>query len=146
MKKGAPMKRRLSAGFTLIEMMVVIVILGVLATVLVINFQGRDDKAKQQVTKTVLESISNQIEMFKMDHNQYPQSLNDLRQRPSYVEDTDWTNSYLKKSAKDGWGRDLHYDVPGPGGHPFKLYSLGRDDQVGGTGFDTDLSNIEEIQ
>jgi general secretion pathway protein G len=139
-------KRKRSAGFTLIEMMVVIVILGVLALVLVVSFAGKDDKAKKQVTKTVIMAVSNAITEFKMDHNQYPQSLNDLRQRPSFVEDGDWSGQYLQKSAKDGWGRDLHYDVPGPGGYPFKLYSLGADDQVGGVGFDTDLSNIEEIE
>ena len=81
------MKKRLSGGFTLIEMMVVIVILGVLALVLVVSFAGKDDKAKKAATRSIIEQVSNQIEEFKMDHGQYPRSLEELRRRPDFVSD-----------------------------------------------------------
>ncbi len=138
------MKKRVSAGFTLIEMMVVIVILGVLALVLVVSFAGKDDKAKKAATRSIIEQVSNQIEEFKMDHGQYPRSLEELRRRPDFVSDDDWTGPYLKKTPKDGWGRDFHYEVPGPSSHPYQLYSLGADDQPGGKGFNADISNIQE--
>ncbi len=138
------MKKRLSGGFTLIEMMVVIVILGVLALVLVVSFAGKDDKAKKAATRSIIEQVSNQIEEFKMDHGQYPQSLEELRRRPGFVSDDDWTGPYLKKKPKDGWGREFHYESPGPDGYGFQIYSLGADDQPGGKGFDADLSNIQE--
>ncbi len=138
------MRKKLTGGFTLIEMMVVIVIVGLLATVLIVSFAGKDDKAKKKVTEANIEQISSQIEEFKLDHGQYPRSLEELRRRPDFVNDDNWTGPYLKRAAKDGWGRDFHYDRPGPSGHAYHLYSLGADDQQGGKGFDADISNIDE--
>ena len=60
------------------------------------------------------------------------------------IDEDDWSGRYLPRSLKDGWGRDLHYKIPGPAGNPFQLYSLGADNQPGGKGVNADISNIDE--
>ncbi len=105
---------------------------------------GKDDHHKQIVTRSILENVDLTIQEFKMDHGRYPDHLEDLLQRPGYVAKEEWNGPYMRKPARDGWGRDMHYDVPGPGGRPYHLYSLGADDLPGGEESNADISNIEE--
>ncbi|MBV8882203.1 MAG: prepilin-type N-terminal cleavage/methylation domain-containing protein, partial [Planctomycetaceae bacterium] len=75
-------KTRSRAGFTLVEMMVVIVIIGILATVVIVNIGGKADTAKMKATEAIIKQLGGQMEMFKLDQNRYPESLNDLYKMP----------------------------------------------------------------
>ncbi len=101
------------------------------------------DKARQAVTRVLLQRVANLIMEFKMDTGKYPKDLRELVVRPSSIPEEDWRGPYLKRTPRDGWSYDLHYEVPGPEGFPFHLYSLGADDQPGGTGSDADISNLD---
>lgn len=137
------LKRRVRAGgFTLVEMMVVIVIIGILATILIVNLGGKTDKAKSTYTVGILEQVDNAIELFKAENNRYPQALEELVSMPSDVDANVW-QPYLKRYPLDGWDQEFIYHVPGSGGHPFDLLSLGADGREGGEGFDRDLWSRE---
>ena len=131
------MKKRCD-GFTLIELMVVIVILGLLTVMLIVGYADRDQPPRQVATRALLKQVSSQISMFRMDHHQYPENLNDLVFRPSYVEAEGWT-PYLSERPLDGWDNELVFQVPGQDGFPFDVVSYGADGQPGGEGFDEDL-------
>lgn len=138
------MKSKRTAGFTLIEMMVVIVIIGILAAVLITTISGRADKAKFEATKAKMAQISMKCEEFKTYHNEYPKQLGDLVRMPGYVDPKTWpAGGYFPKmeDLKDGWGKEFIYRAPGSGGHPFDLVSLGEDGRQGGDGYAADLSN-----
>lgn len=130
------------AGFTLIEMMVVIVIIGLVAAVAVVVLAGRADKAKAETTKAMIEQISQACEQFKLNHNKYPESLEDLLRKPSDIDPKEWpTGGYLKKEPKDGWGNKFLYRKPGTNGQPFDLISMGEDNREGGEGYAADIWN-----
>jgi general secretion pathway protein G len=129
------------AGFTLVEMMVVIVIIGILATVVIVNIGGKADTAKVKATEAIIKQIAGQMEMFKLDQNRYPENLNDLFRQPGYVEGKKWPpGGYITEPPVDGWGRDLLLRVPGPDGAPFDIISLGEDNREGGEGPAADIT------
>ena len=133
-------------GFTLIELMVVVAIIGLLAAFLLPSIVGQSDKAKWNITKGLVAELKAQVGMFKLSHNQLPANLNDLLHRPSYVNAEDWPqDGYISSSdiLKDAWGRDFIYQVPGTGGYSFDLGSYGGDGTEGGTGMDKDIWNHE---
>ena len=131
------MKKRCD-GFTLIELMVVIVILGLLTVTLIVGYGGKGEEARQKLTRPLLKQVSDQISMFRIDHSQYPEHLNDLVFRPTYVDAEGW-NPYLTERPLDGWDNELVFQVPGQDGFPFDVVSYGADGQPGGEGFDEDL-------
>ena len=132
------------AGFTLVEMMVVIVIIGILATVLITQISGKADRAKVEASKAIIRQVADAVEMFKLDHDKYPERLDDLVRMPAYVDARKWSRGgYLKKSPRDGWDRELIYRFPGTGGQPFDVISLGEDGREGGEGYAEDLWNHE---
>lgn len=129
-------------GFTLIEVMVVIVILAILAGLVVPSVVGQSDKARVGSTQTVLSSTSNAIDMFKVDNGRYPttqEGLNALITPPQGVKN--WPEGgYIKGGfPKDGWDKELQYIVPGQNGKPYDLFSLGADGKEGGEGIDADI-------
>jgi len=127
-------------GFTLVEMMVVIVIIGILATVVIVNISGKADKARVEATQSLLKTLGGQMEMFKLDHNRYPDSLMDLYKMPSYIDPKKWPpGGYITEVPLDGWGREFLLRFPGPDGSPFDIISLGEDGREGGDGFAADL-------
>jgi len=133
---------RRTSGFTLVEMMVVIVIIGILATVLITQISGRADKAKVEATKAIVKQVADAAEMFKLDHNRYPERLDDLMRMPAYVDGRKWPpGGYLKKLPRDGWDRELVYRVPGSAGQPLDVVSFGEDGREGGEGYAEDLWN-----
>ena len=142
-------KRNPQAGFTLIELMVVIVILGLLAGLTIPRFIGESDKARVGTAKTQIVSLETALKMYKLDNGQYPsteQGLKALVEPPTVGNlPKSWrSGGYLEKGRvpKDPWKNDFVYISPGAHGD-FDLISLGADGEPGGEGFDADINNWE---
>lgn len=143
---GASMKNLSSnrparrAGFTLAEMMVVIVIIGLLATLVVPNVVGFLSRALGGKVKSDINQICNAIDNYAVQNAaQYPESLEDLINPP------EGQPAYLKAKSipKDPWKREYRYDPPSvTGTGQYRVYTLGKDDSEGGEGEDADIDNI----
>lgn len=132
-------------GFTLIEIMVVVVILGILAAMVVPKILSRPDQAKVTVARADIEAISQALELFRLDNGFYPtldQGLEALTQKPSSPpEPRNWNpEGYLKKVPLDPWGNPYMYLQPGNHGK-YDLYSFGANGREGGEGLDADIVN-----
>jgi general secretion pathway protein G len=146
MKKN---KHRKQAGFTLIELMVVVVIIAILAGLVIPRFMGETDKAKQAKAKMQIESLESALKMYKLDNGSYPtteQGLKALVETPTVGNlPKNWRQGgYLEKGKvpKDPW--DHEYVYVSPGSHSdFDLSSLGADGEPGGEEFDKDINNWE---
>lgn len=130
------------AGFTLIEIMVVVVIIGILTAMIGANIFGRVDQARITAAQADIQSISNAIQMYKLDNYNYPsteQGLQALVTKPSgEPEAKNWNkDGYLPKLPVDPWGNEYLYISPGSHG-PFDLSSQGPDAK---TGTEDDVSN-----
>jgi general secretion pathway protein G len=133
-----------SRGFTLIEIMVVMVILGLLVAIVAPNIMGRSDQAKVTVAETQLSNIANALDLYRLDNSHYPstqQGLEALVSRPTgSPEPKNWNpDGYLKSVPEDPWGAEYQYVSPGTEG-PYDLYSFGSDGQPGGEGDAADIS------
>jgi general secretion pathway protein G len=131
-------------GFTLIELMVVILILGILAALIVPKMIGRTGEAKVAKAKSDISTLSNLINTFRLDNDRYPtteEGLQALRTPPSDARN--WKGPYATKDIpNDPWGNPYEYSYPGATGtESFALRSLGADGQPGGEG---DAADIEE--
>jgi general secretion pathway protein G len=136
-----PLKKSRQDGFTLVEMMVVIVIIGILATVVIVNIGGKADKAKVETTTAIIKQLGGQMEMFKLDNNRYPENLADLYRMPSYVDPKKWpAGGYVTEPPQDGWGHEFILRIPGPDNSPFDIISYGEDNREGGEGFAADIA------
>ena len=129
------------SGFTLIEILIVVVILGILGAVVVPNILSRPDTARVQAAQTDLRALSQTLEIYRLDNFQYPsseQGLESLVDRPSgFPEPKNWNpEGYLKKLPTDPWGTPYLYEKTGSS---YSLISLGADGQEGGEGFDADI-------
>ena len=131
------------AGFTLIEVMVVIVILGVLAALIVPNVMGRGEKAKVDTTAITLKTVAGALKQYKIDNGKYPSmqdgGLNALITKPESAKN--WLpDGYLYGHYPiDSWDNDIQYVIPGSEGRPYDLYSFGADGQSGGEENDADI-------
>jgi len=129
-------------GFTLIEIMVVVVILGILASVVVPRIMDNPDKARVAKAKQDIRAIESALDIYKLDNFTYPgteQGLEALVQKPSDA--ANWkTGGYVKKLNKDPWGRDYQYLSPGQHGE-IDIYSLGADGAPGGEGVNADIAS-----
>ena len=146
MKKNRYSKQ---AGFTLIELMVVIIILGVLAGMIIPRVMGRPDEARQAKAKIQIESFESALKLYKLDNGNYPtteQGLKALVEAPAAGNlPKNWRQGgYLEKGKvpKDPWGNDFVYVSPGSHGD-FDLSCLGKDGEAGGEGVDKDINNWE---
>ena len=135
-------KRRNQRGFTLLEIMVVVAILGLLAAMIVPNVIGQGEQAKVDIAKTNMSRIVQQLDMYKFNNGRYPSTEEGIRalvERPASAKK--WPEGgYLPQIPQDPWGNDYVYLSPGVDG-PFDLYSLGADGAEGGTGVDADISS-----
>lgn len=135
----------LARGFTLLEVMVVIVILGILASLVVPNLLGNKEKADQQKVVTDLVALENSLDMYKLDNSVYPsteQGLQALVSKPAGTpEPRNYRNGgYIKRLPQDPWGNEYQYLSPGEQGE-IDIYSLGADGQEGGEGTAADIGN-----
>lgn len=128
-------------GFSLVELLVVIVIIGLLATVVMINVLPSQDKAMQGKAKADIATLSQAIEMYRLNTLRYPsasEGLNALLGGTSATPGA--TGGYIRKLPKDPWGNDYQYRQPGQHG-AFDVYSLGSDGTEGGEGDAADLGS-----
>jgi general secretion pathway protein G len=136
--------RTLTRGFTLIEIMVVVVILAILGALVAPQILGRIDEARVTKAKADLRLYASALDMYRMDNFKYPSTdygLEALVKKPSDPNLTNWrADGYVQLIQKDPWGHDYVYVSPGTNGAAFDLYSLGADGAVGGTGLDADIS------
>ncbi len=137
--------KKKSSGFTLIEIMVVLVILGMLVAAIAPQILGRTDQAKVTVAKQDVRTLSNALDLYKLDNFSYPsteQGLKALVSKPSgFPEAKNWNaDGYIQRLPKDPWDREYVYISPGVNG-PFDVYSQGADGQDGGEGYDADIGN-----
>jgi general secretion pathway protein G len=142
--------RRRQRGFTLIEIMIVVVIIGLLAAIIAPNLLGRVDEARVAKARQDIQSIETALTMFRLDNSKYPtteQGLRALVQQPTDPSIRHWRpDGYVSKASKDPWGYDYQYVFPGTHGGKYDLFSLGADQQPGGEGVDADIGNwdVEE--
>ncbi len=135
--------RERSGGFTLIEVLVVLIILGLLAAIIVPRVAGRADEAKIEQTKIQLKAIKDALEMYKLDNGTYPtteQGLKALVEKPTSPPEPPRWRQYLDKVPKDAWDREFIYISPGVN-KPFELRSVGPDGEEG-TDDDIDVWEI----
>lgn len=137
-------------GFTLIEIMVVVVIIGLLAAVIVPQVVGQVEKARISKAQQDIASLETALTMFKLDNSKYPgtdQGLQGLVVQPSDPSIRHWKpGGYVKRVQKDPWGNDYQYVFPGTHGSEYDLFSLGADGQPGGEGENADIGNWNEAQ
>ena len=135
-------RTRLQTGFTLVELLVVMFIIGLLAALVAPNFLNQREKAKVGATKAQIELFGTALDAFRLDVGRYPTSqegLQALRERPAGAER--WDGPYLKKDIpQDPWQHPYVYRSPGEKG-PYDLFSYGADGVAGGTDYNTDISS-----
>ena len=132
-------------GFTLIEIMVVVVILGILAALIAPNVISRIDEAQITKVKQDLRAIESALKLYRLDNFRYPDTEQGLEALSTPPQDPNarWPEGgYLDRLPRDPWDRPYVYLYPGNQGQ-FDLYSLGRDGQQGGEGLDADIGNWE---
>ena len=133
-------------GFTLVELMVVIVIIGLLATVVLINVLPSQDKAMVTKARADIATLDQAMEMYRLDNFNYPtggDGLQALVSQPANAQAGRYRpGGYIKNLPKDPWGRPYQLAVPGKKG-PFDIYSLGADGAPGGTDENADIYGNE---
>jgi general secretion pathway protein G len=135
--------RRAQRGFTLIELMVVLVIIGVLAALIVPNVLNRTDDARVTAARTDVGNLVQALKLYKLDNQRYPsgdQGLQALVVKPTAGTIPPNWKPYLDKLPNDPWGRAYQYANPGVKGE-IDVYSLGADGVVGGEGNDAEIGS-----
>lgn len=140
-----PTRRKKEKGFTLVELMVVIVILGLLATVVMINVLQSQDRAMRGKARTDVSVLEQALESYRLEMLSYPtteQGLAALTTAPAGVDHPERyrEGGYIRRLPKDPWGNPYQYASPGEHGR-VDVYSFGADGQKGGEGDDADIGN-----
>ena len=132
-------------GFTLIEIMVVVIIIGLLAAVIVPSVINKVDEARVSKAKADIASLETALTMYRLDNSKYPttdQGLQALVVQPTDPSIRHWRQGgYLQRISKDPWGADYQYSLPGTHGKEYDLFTLGSDGQPGGDGSAADIGN-----
>jgi general secretion pathway protein G len=137
---AAPRRQR---GFSLLELVIVLIILGTIMAILAPRIFGNVEKANAARARAQIEQISGQLEILRLEVGRYPNSQEGLRalvEKPAGMDR--WGGPYVKDLSilKDPWGNDFRYAAPGQG-KPFDLASLGADGKEGGEGENRDITN-----
>ena len=136
------MERRNRSGFTLVELMLVVIIIGVLAAMVVPRLAGRTEQAKIARAKADIAAVGLALDLYELDMGKYPADLEELasREAPSGVDSEQWNGPYLKKGLpKDPWGRAYDFAAESKHSQDYDLSSLGPDGQPG----NDDVTNWE---
>jgi general secretion pathway protein G len=142
-KLATPALRRLHRGFTLIELMVVLVIIGMLAAIIVPNVLDRADDARVTAARTDVNNLMQALKLYKLDNQRYPtaeQGLQALLAKPTAAPVPSNWKPYLEKLPNDPWGHAYQYMNPGIKGE-IDVLSFGADGQSGGEGKDADIGS-----
>ena len=142
-----PIRQRLARGFTLIEIMVVVVIMGILASLVVPKLIARTGESKVAAAKVDMATIMQALKLYRLDNQRYPtteQGLHALVEKPTAGPAANgWkAGGYLEKMPKDPWGNPYQYLSPGLKGE-VDIISLGADGRPGGSGDDADIGSWE---
>lgn len=134
--------RRWSRGFTLLELLVVMVIIGLLAGYVGPRFFSQIGKSEVKAARAQIDGLEKALDQYRLDLGRYPtteQGLAALNERPA--NEAKWAGPYLKKAVpNDPWGKPYQYKSPGEHGE-YDLFSFGKDGQPGGTGENEDITN-----
>lgn len=137
--------RNFKGGFTLVELMLVVIIIGILVAMVVPRLAGRTEQARQAAARADIESnIGSALDLYELDNGIYPtteENLNALLAKPQNA--PNWKGPYLKKRPVDPWGNPYVYRSPGTHNTDYDLYSYGRNGVEGGG---DDITNWEETQ
>jgi general secretion pathway protein G len=138
-------RRAAQRGFTLIELMVVIVIIGLLSTFVILNVLPSQDRAMTEKVRADVALIEQAVEMYRLDNLIYPttnQGLEALMKKPDGLARPERyrADGYIKRLPDDPWGNAYQYVQPGEHG-TFDVYSLGADGRIGGEGQNADIGN-----
>jgi general secretion pathway protein G len=139
------LRQRAERGFTLVEIMVVVVIIGILGALVVPKLLGRTGESRQTAARVDIATLMQALKLYKLDNQRYPtteQGLQSLMQKPtSGPAANGWKEGgYLEKVPKDPWGNPYQYLSPGIHGE-IDVFSYGADGQPGGTGEDADIGS-----
>jgi len=144
--RPSPRRRPVRAGFTLIEILVVIVVIAILATLVAPNIFQHVGAAKGATAKSQIEMLGAALDAYRLDNGRYPtteQGLASLWEKPQIDPPANWRGPYLRKPVPpDPWGRPYNYMAPGqvnPQG--YDLLTLGADGKPGGEGEDADITS-----
>jgi len=129
-------------GMTLVEILAVVVILGLIATTLLVGFSGAFGKAKHELARSGIGLLVGKVETYRIEKSDWPS--NELGLAVLSAPHATPTASYFVTTDQllDPWGRNYLYVMPGPEGHPFEILSYGADGQPGGEGENADLSSV----
>ena len=140
---GAPRSPRAQAGFSLIEIMIVVVIMGVLAALIVPNLMDRPDQARATAARQDVGAIMQALKLYRLDNGQYPSSAQGLRalvEKPTAGRALPNWRTYLERLPDDPWGSPYHYLNPGTNGE-IDVFSLGADGEPNGEGVNADIGS-----
>ena len=133
-----------NSGFSLIEILVVLLIIGLLSTLVAINVLPSQDRARVEKAKADISIMGNALEMHRLERFTYPSSELGLKALLKTGEKNSLNNvnnrGYIKSLPKDPWGNDYQYIIPGQNGE-YDLFSMGADGDIGGEGINADIGN-----
>ncbi|HWJ95062.1 MAG TPA: type II secretion system major pseudopilin GspG [Telluria sp.] len=142
------LRRGIQRGFTLVEIMVVVVIIGILGALVVPKLLGRTGESRVTAAKVDISTLMQALKLYKLDNQRYPtteQGLQSLIQKPTTGPAANgWkAGGYVEKLPKDPWGNPYQYLSPGVHGE-VDVFSFGADGQAGGTGEDADVGSWDQ--
>ena len=141
-RRGRLVRNRRTSGFTLLELLVVMVIIGLLAAYVGPKYFSQIGKSEIKITKAQIDALEKALDAYRLDVGRYPsteQGLAALEAKPA--NEAKWQGPYLKKAVPlDPWGKPYQYRSPGEKGE-FDLFSFGKDGQAGGDGENADITN-----